>query len=363
MTAPSSPHHAQLPESSIAGVTEAQRSDASSPPPAANVVTLHNDKSTTTTIPPPPPPKDDAKSDRRASVPIKRRPSQKSLRSVKSARSARSKVSKSTRSRNASRTSLGLRDADPPPPPPKLTTTERNQHGNLPSQPLVPPSSASRAASIHSSRRARRGETQQEDEEEDAGESDVEEEDDEFEWGPQHPCFPHPNAHCAPQSQEFEETRVVRVKRDYLISGDLYPQFANLYPEILDPLVTDDEFRDLILHVNAILLNAFSPYTVRAWADAILGVATGYFWDDLGFTCARAGERTLEGWIEMWNEARQKEGRQVKLIGPRTTGFMSLDFVIPDPGIDIAADSDDEEEEVDVVAGEQQVGIQAALQT
>lgn len=163
---------------------------------------------------------------------------------------------------------------------------------------------------------------------------------------------------------------MIRVKRDYLIAGDLYPQFANLYPEILDPLVTDDEFRDLILHINAILLKAFSPYTFRAWADAILGVATGYFWDDLGFTGAKAGEKLLEGWIAMWNEERQKEGRQVKLIGPRTTGFMSLDFVIPDPGIDIAAESDDEEEgegqgqgDQDAVAGEQQIGIQAALQT
>ncbi|KAF2208567.1 hypothetical protein CERZMDRAFT_87647 [Cercospora zeae-maydis SCOH1-5] len=346
----------------IAGVTEAQRSDASSPPPAANIVTLHSNKSTTT-IPPPPPPKDDAKSERWVSVPIKRRLSQKSLRSVKSARSARSKGNKSTKSRNASRTSLGLRDENVPPPP-KLTASERNQYGNLPAQPVAPRSSASRAGSIRSSWRTRRAETQGE---EDAGDSDMEEEDDEFEWGPQHPCFPHPNTHCAPQSQEFEETRVVRVKRDYLIAGDLYPQFANLYPEILDPLVTDDEFRDLILHINAILLNAFSPYTVRAWADTILGVATGYFWDDLGFTGAKAGERTLEGWIEMWNEEKQKEGRQVKLIGPRTTGFMSLDFVIPDPGIDIAVDSDDDEEEeeeaADAVAGDQQIGIEAALQT
>ncbi|PPJ51893.1 hypothetical protein CBER1_08789 [Cercospora berteroae] len=345
----------------IAGVSEAQRSDASSPPPAPNVVTLQSNKSTTT-LPPPPPPKDDARSDRRASVPLKRRQSQKSFRSAKSARSNRSKVSKSTKSRNASRTSLGLRDGEVPPPP-KLTTTERNLYGDLAAQPVVPPSTASRAASIHSSRRARRDETQG-----DGAESDLEEEDDEFEWGPQHPCFPHPNAHCSPQSQEHEETRVIRVKRDYLIAGDLYPQFANLYPEILDPLVTDDEFRDLILHINAILLKAFSPYTFRAWADAVLGVATGYFWDDLGFTGAKAGEKLLEGWIAMWNEERQKEGRQVKLIGPRTTGFMSLDFVIPDPGIDIAAESDDEEEGegergLDAVAGEQQIGIQAALQT
>ena len=135
------------------------------------------------------------------------------------------------------------------------------------------------------------------------------------------------------------------MKRDYLIAGDLYPQYANLYPEILDPMVTDEEFRDVIQQINSILLKAFSPDTFRAWADAILGVATGYFWDDLGFTGARSGEKELERYINRWNAEREKEGREVKLIQPRTTGFMTLDFVVPDPGIDIAVEESDGEED------------------
>lgn len=40
-----------------------------------------------------------------------------------------------------------------------------------------------------------------------------------FEWGPSHPCFPHPNPHCAQDSEEFKTTRVIRVRRDWLQAG------------------------------------------------------------------------------------------------------------------------------------------------
>lgn len=76
--------------------------------------------------------------------------------------------------------------------------------------------------------------------------------------------------------------------------------------------------------------------------DSLLGVATGYIWEDLGWTGAKAGEKELERFIERWNGERESEGREVKLVQLRTTGFMSMDFVIPDPGVD---SPDFEEEE------------------
>lgn len=66
----------------------------------------------------------------------------------------------------------------------------------------------------------------------------------------------------------------------------------------------------------------------------MLGAATGYIWEDLGWTGAKAGEKELEQFIARWNRERQSEGRDVRLVQLRTTGFMSLDFVIPDPGVD-----------------------------
>lgn len=133
---------------------------------------------------------------------------------------------------------------------------------------------------------------------------------------------------------------MIRVKRDWLQAGDLYPQYANLYPEILDPLVTDDDFRFLISNINARLKSTFDPYTTRAWVDALLGAATGFIWDDLGLTGAKRGIKELEGFIDKWNEDKQREGKEVRLVQLRRTGFMAMDFVVPDPGIELATHED-----------------------
>ncbi|KAI6954394.1 hypothetical protein D0867_13340 [Hortaea werneckii] len=155
-----------------------------------------------------------------------------------------------------------------------------------------------------------------------------------FVWGPTHPCFPHPNPHCSPSSPERLTTRVIRVRRDWLVAGDLYPQFANLYPEILDPLVSDADFRFLISNLNLRLREAFDPFSFRAWVDGFLGLVTGWLWEDLGFTGAKRGVKGLEGFVEEWNRGIREQGREVWVVQPRRTGFMALDFVIPDPGID-----------------------------
>jgi hypothetical protein len=125
------------------------------------------------------------------------------------------------------------------------------------------------------------------------------------------------------------------VRRDWLQAGDLYPQYANLYPEILDPLVTDEDFRFLVSNINARLKACFDPYTTRAWVDSVMGVVTGYVWDDLGLTGAKKGIKELERFVDQWNKKAQSEGREVRIVQLRRTGFMALDFVVPDPGIDM----------------------------
>lgn len=120
------------------------------------------------------------------------------------------------------------------------------------------------------------------------------------------------------------------MRRDWLTAGDLYPQFQNLYPEILDPLVTDEDFRFLISNLNSRLKATFSPFTTRAWVDAVIGAATGYVWEDLGLTGVKRGMKGIERFLDGWNG----EGREVRVVQVRRTGFMALDFVVPDPGID-----------------------------
>ncbi|KAI9762622.1 MAG: hypothetical protein M4579_000240 [Chaenotheca gracillima] len=157
-----------------------------------------------------------------------------------------------------------------------------------------------------------------------------------YEWGPSHPCFPHLNPHVPTVSAVYAATRIIRIQRDWLIAGDLGPQFSNVYPEILDPLIPEQAFRQLIDHLNTNLLSIFDPRTAQNWTDVLLGAVTGWVWDDLGFSGAKRRLETLENWLEDWNrDVGAKEG--VRIWPLRRTAYMSLDIQIPDPQIGMDA--------------------------
>ncbi|KAL7626637.1 hypothetical protein AAE478_003410 [Parahypoxylon ruwenzoriense] len=160
------------------------------------------------------------------------------------------------------------------------------------------------------------------------------------EWGPQHPCYPHLNPHVPVNSPEYSSTRIIRIRRDWLVEGDLAPAFSNLYPEILDPAgVSEQEFRRVIEKLNGELIPIFDPYNWRNILDGVLGLLTGWIWDDIGFTYAKSRLRYLENWIDKWNAEMEKAvGSADGIIAPRIvplrrTGYMNLDFQIPDPEI------------------------------
>ncbi|KAL2000387.1 hypothetical protein VTN02DRAFT_3181 [Thermoascus thermophilus] len=161
------------------------------------------------------------------------------------------------------------------------------------------------------------------------GEADVA---DELAWGPAHPCFPHPNPHVPIDSDEYETTRIIRIRRDWMLRGDLAPTFSNLYPEILDPLLPEQEFRRIIAKINTELIKAFDPFSLHNWVDAALGLLTGWVWEDLGATAIKRRLKSLEDWIEDWNrEVGAREG--VRIWSLRRTAYMSLDIQIPDPKV------------------------------
>ncbi|EHK16694.1 uncharacterized protein TRIVIDRAFT_161957, partial [Trichoderma virens Gv29-8] len=150
-------------------------------------------------------------------------------------------------------------------------------------------------------------------------------------WGPQHPCFPHLNPHVPADSAEYAKTRIIRIRRDWLLQGDLAPTFSNLYPEILDPAgIPEPEFRRIIDKLNKELVPAFDPYNPRNVLDAFLGLVTGWLWDDFGMTGIKSRLNHLEAWIEMWNREKEKttpseEGvLPPKLISLRRTGYMTV---------------------------------------
>ncbi|KAH0551716.1 hypothetical protein GP486_007066, partial [Trichoglossum hirsutum] len=163
-------------------------------------------------------------------------------------------------------------------------------------------------------------------------------EEDDYGWGPSHPCFPHSNTHVPLNSPEATTTRIIRIRRDWMVAGDLAPTFSNIYPEILDPYLPEEEFRLLIHRLNDELTRAFNPWGLWNMVDAVMGVLTLWMWDDLGAPLVKRRLRALEQWIREWNEKGEKmEG--VKVVELRKTGYMSLDIQIPDP----CADSDGSE--------------------
>lgn len=150
------------------------------------------------------------------------------------------------------------------------------------------------------------------------------------EWGPQHPCFPHRNSHVSVDDPEYISTRIIRIRRDWLIMGDLAPTFSNLYPEILDPAgMNEPEFRRVIDKLNGELTAAFAPWSARNIADGFLGLVSGWLWEDLGLTGAKARLARLERWIEAWNREMARtadEGAPIppKIIPLRQTGYMTV---------------------------------------
>ncbi|KAJ5573868.1 uncharacterized protein N7459_008295 [Penicillium hispanicum] len=157
----------------------------------------------------------------------------------------------------------------------------------------------------------------------------------ELAWGPAHPCYPHLNPHVPIGSQEYLTTRVIRIRRDWMLKGDLAPTFSNLYPEILDPLVPEQEFRRVIATVNNGLVKAFDPYRLRNWIDGAIGLLTGWLWDDMNAPGIKRQLQNVETWLENWNrEIGKKDG--VRIWSLRRTAYMSIDIQIPDPKVGIA---------------------------
>ncbi len=158
------------------------------------------------------------------------------------------------------------------------------------------------------------------------------------EWGPQHPCFPHLNPHVPVTSQEYANTRIIRVRRDWLIEGDLAPTFSNLYPEILDPAgLSEQEFRRVIEKLNTELTSTFNPYSLRNMVDGVLGLVTGWLWEDFGLTGAKSRLAKLENWIKQWNAEMEKSAGSdepavpPKIISLRKTAYMTVGFSLSIP--------------------------------
>lgn len=164
-------------------------------------------------------------------------------------------------------------------------------------------------------------------------------------WNASHPCYPHPNAHMPLSNPLHVRTRIIRIPRDWMIVGDLAPTFSNTYPEILEPWIREADFRLLIAGINERLIHTFDPTGWRAWMDAVLGILTGWLWEDAGFSGVKKGCKDAEAFVERWNGERSlnaekdEEAELVKVIPLRRTGYLCLDIQIPDPHVGVVEPS------------------------
>lgn len=149
-------------------------------------------------------------------------------------------------------------------------------------------------------------------------------------WGPAHPCFPHLNPYVPVESVAYANTRIIRIPRDWMIVGDLAPTFSATYPELLGEAgLGEAEFRRCVESINARLIEAFNPFGVRNLVDAVMGLCTGWFWDDAGLTytkrCLAAVERAIEG----FNRELEMGSSQARFISLKKSAYMSVSRIIP----------------------------------
>jgi hypothetical protein len=153
------------------------------------------------------------------------------------------------------------------------------------------------------------------------------------EWGPSHPCYPHLNPHVPTSSPLYQSTRIIRIRRDWMLEGDLAPTFSGLYPEILaDAGLGEGEFRRVVEDVNSQLIPTFNPYNWRNILDAVLGLVTGWIWDDLGFTYAKSKLEKVEESLMRWNEEIEKQaagGMGAKFVPLRRSGYLTVCLFFP----------------------------------
>lgn len=187
-------------------------------------------------------------------------------------------------------------------------------------------------------------------------------------WGPAHPCYPHPNPHVPMNSDKYEKTRVIRIPRDYMAAGDLYPQYSSLFPELLmEAGIGEEKFRECIARINRVLMEVYMPAGVsgvvkaqngqnggnisgnrsgRNFLDGVLGLLTGWLWDDTGLLGIKSGVERVEGVIRAFNKELEHEGKDARWISLRGTAYLSLDIQIPTPQIAFI-----ENEEAESIAG------------
>lgn len=140
-----------------------------------------------------------------------------------------------------------------------------------------------------------------------------------------------------------------------MAAGDLYPQYSSLFPELLlEAGIGEEKFRECIARINRVLMEVYMPAGVsgvvkaqngqnagnisgnssgRNFLDGVLGLLTGWLWDDTSLLGIKSGVERVEGVIRAFNKELEHEGKDTHWISLRGTAYLSLDIQIPTPQI------------------------------
>lgn len=146
----------------------------------------------------------------------------------------------------------------------------------------------------------------------------------ESEWNSTHPCFPHRNPYVPVDSPLYESTRVIRIARDFMVFGDLAPAYSNVFPDILEPHVTEDQFRVVVARVNEHLQEAFDPWNMWNWIDAVVGLLTLWLIEELVSTHCKRVLKRVEIYLEERNRELEEGGQKAVFVPLRRTGYMNV---------------------------------------
>ena len=112
-----------------------------------------------------------------------------------------------------------------------------------------------------------------------------------------------------------------------MFSGDLSPAFTNVYPEILEPYIPEELFREVVGRVNEGLRDAFDPWNMVNWADALAGVVTGFVWEEVAGTRVKRKVEEVEGYLREVNRRLEGRGEGVRFVELRRCGYLNVSLL------------------------------------
>lgn len=118
--------------------------------------------------------------------------------------------------------------------------------------------------------------------------------------------------------------------------------------------ISEEKFRGCIARVNRALMEVYMPAGVsgvvkgqggqgggdirgnssgRNLLDGVLGLLTGWVWDDIGLLGIKSGAERVENVLRGVNKELEHEGLEARWISLRGTAYLSLDIQITTPQI------------------------------